>query len=158
MPSGGHANSGPTRDPDALRRDRKDDKRDWTVLPAAGREGEAAPAWPLTKPTKRETVLWAAEWRRPQAIQWEADGLVLEVALYVRALRLAESPRATPPLRTLVRQYMDGLGISLDGLLRKHWRIEEAAPQEATVRTDDPDRASAKQRFTTIEGGAARSA
>lgn len=47
MPRGGaRVNSGPAPDPNALRRDRKQDRDGWTTLPAKGREG-ATPPWPL---------------------------------------------------------------------------------------------------------------
>lgn len=47
MASGGaRARSGPAKDPDALRRDRKDDAR-WKLLPAEGRKGPT-PDWPLS--------------------------------------------------------------------------------------------------------------
>lgn len=43
---GARVNSGPPPDPNALRRDRAEDKAGWTVLPAAGRSGRT-PKWPL---------------------------------------------------------------------------------------------------------------
>lgn len=152
MSGGARMRSGPPPDPSALRREW--DKGTWTSLPAAGREGDP-PAWPLTRATARELVLWAEEWQRPQALMWEANRSEREVALYVRALRLAENPRAATNLRTLVRQYMDGLGVSDDGMLRKRWRIEEVAAQ-ASVRTDDTDSSTVRARFQSITGGIAR--
>jgi hypothetical protein len=35
-------------------------------------------------------IVWAGEWRRPQAVMWERFGQELEVALYVRCLVRAE--------------------------------------------------------------------
>jgi acyl carrier protein len=55
----GRVNSGPAANPNALRRDRRTDQAAWTRLPAAGRPGEA-PAWPLTRPSAGERVMWAA--------------------------------------------------------------------------------------------------
>lgn len=47
MPRGGaRVNSGPTPDPNALRRDRAGDREGWTYLPAAGFTGPI-PGWPL---------------------------------------------------------------------------------------------------------------
>lgn len=43
---GARVNSGPPPDPNALRRDRREDKAGWTLLPAAGRQGDV-PEWPL---------------------------------------------------------------------------------------------------------------
>lgn len=123
MASGGaRGHSGPARDPQALRRDRKDDAG-WVLLPARGRDGEA-PSWPLSRATKRELELWVSEWRRPQAVMWERNGQEVEVALYVRSLKLAEMPKAPVNSRTLVKQQQEALGISLPGLTRNGWRID----------------------------------
>jgi len=152
---GGHARSGPAPDPNALRRDR--DKGEWTELPAAGRVGEA-PAWPLTQPTGREIDLWEVEWRRPQAIIWERNGQELEVALFVRAVADAESPRASVAARTLVRQLMDSLGLSVPGMRSNRWRIVDTtakaasrAPQPA-ARRSVKSRGSARARLQVVEG------
>lgn len=125
MTSGGaRAHSGPAPDPNALRRER--DKAGWTTLPAE-RTGPA-PAWPLTRASARERTLWEREWRRPQAVMWEANGQEEEVALYVRSLANAERPKAPTSARTLVRQQQEALGISLPGLTRLRWKVATAAP------------------------------
>lgn len=149
---GGHANSGPAPQIDALRRDR--DKADWTHLPATGREG-AAPDWPLTKPTQRELAHWAREWRRPQAVMWERLELEVEVAMYCRTLRAAEHPLAPTNVRTLLRQQQEALGLSVPGLARNRWLIDGGPEPKQVTTADDRDGASAKARFRTIEGGAA---
>jgi hypothetical protein len=151
MPKGGaRARSGPAPDPNALRRDR--DAGDWLDLPAAGRDGDP-PAWPLSAATPREAELWESEWRRPQAIVWERNGQELEVAMYVRAVVDAESPRASVASRTLVRQQMDSLGLTVPGLLRNRWRIvdqvQAPAGQQRTSR-----RGSARERLKVVKGGA----
>lgn len=121
---GSSSRSGPAPDPNALRRERKDDQAGWIHLPSVGRQGEV-PEWPLTKMTARERVLWEREWRRPQAVMWEANGQHMQVALYVRCLAEAERPKAATPLRTLVRQQEEILGISLAGLRINRWIIAE---------------------------------
>ncbi len=100
------------------------------LLPAAGRQGDV-PEWPLSAMTARESVLWPEQWRRPQAIMWERNGQALEVALFVRALVDAEDQRATAAARTLVRQQMDSLGMTVPGLLRNRWRIVDEVEVEA---------------------------
>ena len=150
MPSGGHARSGPSPDPMSLRRDR--DKAEWRHLPASGREGPA-PDWPLTRASPRETELWIDEWRRPQAIVWEENGQAQEVALYVRALVVAERPKATTSARLLVMRQLDALGLTTAGLRSNRWIIDQA--KEQVTRTDDPDHASTKARFRSIAGGVA---
>lgn len=153
MPKGGaRIRSGPTKDPQALRRDRdKPGLEGWVDLPAAGRDGPT-PAWPLTKATVRETALWEAEWRRPQAIMWETQGQELEVALFVRAVRKAEMASAPAAAGNLVRQMMDNLGISAPGLLRLKWRIVDGAAQ-GRAQAKKPARAGARDRLQLIQGG-----
>jgi len=151
VPSGGHARSGPPPDPNALRRDR--DRAEWRHLPASGREGPA-PDWPLTRASPRETELWTDEWRRPQAIVWEQNHQEREVALYVRALVVAERPKATTSARLLVMRQLDALGLTTAGLRSNRWIIDAEAQQQVT-RTDDPDHASTKARFRSIAGGVA---
>lgn len=173
MASGGaRSRSGPAPDPQALRRDRADDAG-WTTLPAEGRPGRA-PKWPLLgadahsivvsddesglvteivpahahERHKREIALWRAEWKRPQAVQWEANGQETEVAMYVRALAAAERGDAPTAVRTLVKQHQEALGISLPGLQRNRWRIAKAATQETAAAA--PQRA----RFKVVQGGA----
>jgi hypothetical protein len=151
MPSGGHARSGPARQPDALRRDR--DKTGQIHLPAAGRPGDP-PTWPLDAPIDRELTLWAAEWRRPPALMWDLLGLALEAALYVRAVVVAEGRKATAADRTVVLRSMDGLGLTVGGLAKNGWIIDGQAEEQVKA-ADGPNRTSAKSRFKTIEGGAA---
>lgn len=101
----------------------------------------------------RELELWEREWRRPQAVAWEANGQELEVALYVRALAAAEAPDAKVTLRTLVKQQQEALGISLPGLARNRWRIGTVSA--AKPRRAPPRRKSARDRFRVVPGGAA---
>ena len=133
MQGGARARSGPAPDPAAFRRDRAGDAA-WTVLPAEGRLG-VAPVWPLAGLSEREGELWAVEWARPQAVMWERNGGVLEVALYVRRLAEAELPDAATNLATLVKQMMEGLGISHDGLTKRRWII---AADEVAVKRARP--------------------
>ena len=64
MPSGGaRARSGPAPDPNALRRDRKDDAA-WVVLPAEGFQGDV-PEFPLADGSDAEVQLWVTLWRKP---------------------------------------------------------------------------------------------
>lgn len=146
---GARARSGPPPDPNALRRDRKDDKSGWTTLPADGREGDP-PEWPLTEPSDRELALWEREWCRPQAVEWERNGQELEVALFVRNLVEAEEPGASKAKRELVKQNMEALGLSLPGLLRNRWRIGGGAD----VLEFEPraEVTSAKDRFKVVSG------
>lgn len=128
MASGGaRARSGPAPDPNALRRERKEDQAGWVTLPAE-RTGPL-PDWPLSiAASPAEAAHWEASWRKPQATQWEAMGLEVEVALYVRSLGEAELPGAAANLRNLVKQLQENLGLSLVGLQRHRWKIAGSAP------------------------------
>lgn len=148
MRGGARSRSGPAPDPNALRRDR--DKQEWTHLPAAGRT-TPAPEWPLSRQTKREAALWEREWRRPQALMWEANGQETEVALYVRALRTAEQPKAPTAARSLVCRQMAELGISVPGLRSNRWIIaDEEARQPQVARA--AGMASARDRLRLVVG------
>lgn len=142
MSGGARAHSGPAPDPAALRRDRPSDAASWLHLPAAGRVG-APPPWPLTRPSSRELELWAKEWARPQALMWEANGQVLEVAMFVRTVKDAEKPKGSVASRTLVRQQMETLGLSLPGLARNRWIIDQepaATPRQPAAPSNIRDR------------------
>lgn len=128
---GGNVRTGPAPDPNALRRDRKDDH--WTVLPPEGRE-TLPPLWPLPGFTSREKELWVDVWRRPQAIMWEFLTIEYEVALYVRKLAEAELPGAATGKVSLVKQFADDLGLSVAGMLRNRWKIGE--PTEEVTHID----------------------
>jgi hypothetical protein len=68
---------------------------------------------------------------------WEANGQELEVALYVRAVRIAENPKAKAGDRNLVKQLQEHLGLSQPGLARNHWIIDSGSPDDA-LPTDEP--------------------
>jgi len=106
----------------ALRRDRPSDQSEWVTLPAEGRAGEL-PVWPLTKPLKRESDLWAQLWVMPQAVEWGRQGLELTVALYVRRLVVAEKRNCPATAVNTVRQLADSLGLTTPGLRSNRWRI-----------------------------------
>jgi len=127
MSSGGaRARSGPAPDPSSIRSLERGGEN-WTRLPMSGRSGRA-PRWPLpTSATPAEAKAWRAEWKRPQAIQWEMNGQELEVALYVRRLIESEEPGATAAVSTLVVRQQQALGISLPGLARNRWLIVSKA-------------------------------
>lgn len=127
-------------------------------MPAAGRDGDP-PEWPLSNPSSRELDLWVSEWRRPQAVMWEANGQALEVAVFIRTLVAAEAPQATAAERTLVLRQMEGLGISVPGLARNKWRIGEVAQSSATAATGTESarpRRSARDRLRVVSGGEAK--
>lgn len=149
MTSGGaRARSGPPPDRNA-RRNRTTDHGGWIHLPAEGREGDA-PDWPLSRPTKFERERWTAEWLRPQAIMWERRGWEVQVALYVRTLRVATGPKASATSTSSLLRQMVNLGLTEDGLARNRWIIDDAPAEVAPRRASS---SSAKERLSVITGG-----
>lgn len=80
---------------------------------------------------------------------WEANGQAEEVAVYVRALAVAERAKASVASRTLVRQLMDSLGISIPGLRANRWIIAgDPSPAAAPA----PPASSARERLKLVVG------
>ena len=134
---GARVRSGPPADPNALRRERKTDQAGWTSLPVAGRGGDA-PAWPLVRPTKRELAVWASEWRRPQAVEWEHLHLEIEVAVYVRTLCRAERLATNASLIGKLMQLQNSLGLTRAGMSANRWRIDDAGSARPDERAQEP--------------------
>jgi len=153
MPSGGaRARSGPAPDPNALRRDRKDDAG-WTVLPAEGRKTKA-PKFPLIEPSQRELDLWVQLWKLPQALIWEKNQQELAVAFHVRTMAEAERVDAQANLRTLVRQQAGELLLTIPAMLSARVRIaeDEIAVKRASSATVSSSRSSARERLKAVGG------
>lgn len=155
MPKGGaRSRSGPTRDPNALRRMRKDDKSGWTILPSEGRNAPA-PDWPLTEATPRELVLWERWWSKPEALLWERDGSADYVALTVRMFAEAEVEKASAENRKTVRMMMADLYLTRDAKDRALIRVaeDETAEKRAEKSAAPAKRPSARDRFQVVSGG-----
>lgn len=134
------ARNGPAPSPDALRRVR--DVKEWTPLPAEGRQGDP-PEWPAYidgEPSLAEIAMWDRLWHLPQALIWEADHAHDLVALYVRAYVRASHPNAAVTALTVVRQYADTLLLSVPALHAARYVIGNSAGLASAARTVDPDR------------------
>lgn len=176
MPSGGHARSGPAPDPNALRRDRKDDAA-WVTLPTEPIAD--VPEFPLSRipvydiyweDKKRmkefdeaatealwatEVALWAELWRKPQAHMWSRLGLKHEVAAYVRAFVRSVSADGNASDRTAALRMAAEIGLSLPGMHQQRWKFAEdevAAKRKSTTRR--PAKSSARDRLAAIANGA----
>jgi hypothetical protein len=131
---------GPAPDPNALRRDRPDDKATWLQLPR--HHPGKAPRWPLTECSERELDLWHDLWTMPQASMWLRNRQQLEVAVYVSTLRdlerVAYADKGYVAHRTLVLKQMNSLGLTTEALNRLRWRIaaDDTAEPEATPSND----------------------
>ena len=139
-------------DPNALRRDRPTDQAGWTTLPAEP-SYLPAPEWPLLSPNPREMEFWLELWNRPQAVMWRQLSQEIEVAMFVRKLCEAEMPKASVELQKVVRQYLDSLGLSVQGMLRNRWKIEASTQDtENTPGTSGTRRKSARARLKVVPG------
>lgn len=175
MVSGGaRMRSGPPADPNALRRDRKDDA-DWVTLPVEGFTGDV-PAFPLEKISvyevywsdkqrvkeydadatdslhERELDLWSELWRKPQAIMWDRLALKYEVAAYVRAFIESTSADSNSGLKTAVLRMAAEIGLSLPGMHQWRWKFAEdelSARRDAVV-VPVSDAPSAKDRWAAL--------
>lgn len=174
MTSGGsRARSGPPADPNALRRDRKDDKA-WVTLPAEGFAGDV-PDFPLPKiPVyyeyfedkkkvrefdetatearwESEDELWRELWAKPQAAMWAALGLKFQVAAYVRAFLESTGPDSNAGLKTAALRMEAELGLSTVGMGQLRWKI---APDELSERREESGgevaRPSARDRLKAL--------
>lgn len=125
MTSGGaRLRSGPTAQPDALRRDR--DGKDWTKLPKECTK--PAPAWPLEipEPTVSELAMWERLWRMPQAHVWHADHTIDLVGLYVRTFTKAAKPDAPAATMVIAKQMGDHLLLSSPALFAGRYVITDS--------------------------------
>lgn len=131
MPRGGaRPGSGPAPEAGSLREAVRIEAGLIRTLPRQ-RKG-AAPAWPLTKATAREMVVWRRQWKRPQAVVWEEQGSIDEVGMYVRTFCEAEELGITAARRTLLLQQQNALLITHTALLAAGYRISTSAAPVAT--------------------------
>ena len=147
---GSSSNSGPSADPDAIRRDRNGHR--FLTLPV-GRTGKP-PAWPsyIRQQDETEAAIWADLWILPQATVWESHHMEAEVALYARTLAKAQQRGVAAAWRVLVMRQQDSLGLSLAGLRANRWQMPSLEPSPvATWRPTQADRARLRSFKTLIE-------
>ena len=115
-------------DPNALRRDRKDDAA-WTVLDPMGKV-KHLPHWPLINPSFRELELWEWIWKRPQSVLWAEYRQEIEVALYLRQLALVEIEGGPANYTVLIRQ-MESLLLTTPAMYKARVKIGKSADNPA---------------------------
>lgn len=123
---------GPAPNPHARRRNKRPD---WVTLPAGGRSGPT-PKWPLKG---RTPAGWVDLWKLPQAVMWERDNAVLQVATYLTVRNAAHSALAAgepnAALLSELRQMEDRLGLSPMALKRLQWQIDEGSAKPSSEGT-----------------------
>jgi hypothetical protein len=147
---GARTRSGPARNPNSISAGRRSNNAGFVRFPDVPRDGDP-PAWPLPRPTPWERARWAVEWRRPIAAAWERFGLEIQVAIYVRTLYRATRPNAALGLTRNAMTLMDQLGLTVGGMAKNRWLLEEVAVERAAPRRDAGT--SAKDRLAVITGG-----
>lgn len=124
MASGGARNrSGPKADPKSGRSDQR--SYSLTALPAEGFTGPV-PKFPLPGVTKRESEVWAAAWRTPQACAWSLPSeawRVRTVAMWVRLSVRCEAADAPASLLAQVHRFADQIGMTTAGLAEMGWKV-----------------------------------
>jgi hypothetical protein len=148
----------PIPDPNALRRDRKDDAS-WTTLPA--KVDVKVPAWPLVDQTEREVELWVEIWKRPQALLWKQNSQEVEVALYVRQLASVEKHESggAADHAILIRQ-ADNLLLSIPAMYKARVKIaadeiKARSSKRGAGKTPATAGSSVKDRFKVVQNGGA---
>jgi hypothetical protein len=133
MPRGGHAHSGPKKDP----KSRTSERAGYTLtaLPNEGYCGSVPNlADFLTDPTDRHEAIWAELWSTPQACAWSQERWRWPIVADLVMFRVrADDPESPVGLATSIRQLRDDLGLSAAGLGANGWAIAAAviAPAES---------------------------
>jgi hypothetical protein len=126
MAKGGARNgAGRPIDPDSFRSLNRNEG--YVTLPRVYR-GECPP-WPFAIGSQRERAKWLLLWQTPQAAAWHANNVWLDdIALYVRLSLQSED--GDMKAASEARQWSDRLGLNLDAMERRKWRV--ALPDEET--------------------------
>lgn len=131
MARGGHAHSGPAKDPNS-----RTSERAGYTLTALPNEGYRGPAPDLGDympgVTERHEQVWAELWTSPQACAWSQERWRWPVvADLVKWMVRSEDPEAPATMATSIRQLRDDCGLSKAGLAANGWAI-------APVQIGDP--------------------
>lgn len=100
---------------------------------------------------KAERALWRDLWKRPQAVAWEHDGYIREVALYVRLTILGENGNLNATKEA--RQHADRFGLNPQAMLRLRWSV--ADDEVAAARADRTADLPARRRLQVVDTPAA---
>lgn len=123
MPRGGHARSGPAKDPKSGRSEAAGVTV--AVLPAVGYQGRVPGLNQfLPNPTSRHRAVWNEIWRHPQACVWVKQRWRYPVvAELVRLMVMTEQEDCAVGIWSAIRQRRDDLGLSTAGRRLEGWEI-----------------------------------
>lgn len=169
MPKGGHARSGPPKDPNSARSEMLGVT--FTALPASGYNGPV-PDFPLPKRLiwnewfegsgrdrekhrekdqgaidstwERELELWEWVWSTPQACAWaqaSESWRLHTIAMYVRTFVICESAEATAADKGSLHRFADDIGMTPAGLRVNGWAVakDQLGAKRAAQNTDQAD-------------------
>lgn len=154
MPRGGHARSGPQKDPNSIKSTQLGYAL--TALPAAGHAGEA-PALDdfLLGVTDRHQKIWLELWTTPQASAWAVERWRWPIVADLVMLRVrADDPESPAGLATSIRQLRDDLGLSKAGLAANGWTIaQDQLAAKRDEKASEPPKPSARDRMKVVRNG-----
>lgn len=145
MPKGGHAHSGPPRDPNSGRSERRG-LTGTTTLPSEGYSGEFPRLLDyLPDATERHEAIWSELWSTPQASMWARERWRWPVvADLVKWMVRSGDPDAPAAVATAVRQLRDDLALSTAGLRQHGWTV--APDQVSEKRAERSEEAPRRER------------
>jgi hypothetical protein len=164
MPSGGaRARSGPDRDPNSARSEKRDGVT-VLLLPSEGYRGRP-PAFPMPKINRgltgdgkanraatdafrrREMDIWREIWKTPQAAAWILQSWRWPtVGEYCRIKAAVElDPDSNAALLSRLREYRNETGLSPDGLKMNGWAIAENQVAGQAAKKTAAKKAAAKK-------------
>ena len=154
MPKGGHARSGPPKDPASLKSTQLGFAL--TPLPSEGYDGEAPDLDEfLLEVTERHLSIWRELWTTPQASAWATERWRWPIVADLVMLRVrADDPDSPAGLATSIRQLRDDLGLSKAGLAANGWAISvDELGAKRTEKTESKKKPSARDRMKVVSGG-----
>lgn len=153
MPKGGHARSGPSKDPNSRTSERAG--YTLTALPAAGYPGPVPDLSDyMPTATDRHQSIWDELWKMPQAAAWSMQPWRwAQVADLVKYQVRDDADDAPAALATSIRRLRDDLGLTHAGLAANGWAIavDELAEKRETKPQAKPRRpASSRDRMKVV--------
>lgn len=123
MPRGGHARSGPAKDPKSARSEALGVTT--AAVLSAGYQGRIPGLNQfLPRPTKRHRELWEEHWRYPHARLWITQRWRYPVvAELVRLMAMTEQEDCAVGVWSAIRQRRDDLGLSTAGRRQEGWEV-----------------------------------
>lgn len=148
MARGGHGRSGPPKDPNSGRSERRGIK--FTALPATPFDGEV-PEFGLPDATQRELDLWAEAWTWPQAWAWSQPSeayRLRSLRMWVRLSVAGEAEGVNAALVGQIHRFADQAAITQAGLREAGWVIATDELGERRAETKKPEPTPAEDEVT----------